>query len=244
MKKYKITVVGAGYVGMSLSVLLAQSHHVTLFDIDPEKVRLVSNNQSTVQDLEIDSFLANESLDLSATQDMDNAFIDKDFIVIQHGADHLKSLKRVDSKKLGNLIDRIISENKYSKIFLCTEDLNYLKIIKKRYKDKVIFLKNVYRSYNDDAFKKYPQNLHRYKLGRDILIESLLISKCKGFVYTNTNVSEFVKFLDKKKKINFFLIQNNFNSSNPYIAKWLWYYKNLFPQFLGGFKKTTYVKKN
>ena len=60
----------------------------------------------------------------------------------------------------------------------------------------------------------------------------------------SSNVSEFVKFLDKKKKINFFLIQNNFNSSNPYIAKWLWYYKNLFPQFLGGFKKTTYVKKN
>ena len=82
MKKYKITVVGAGYVGMSLSVLLAQSHHVTLFDIDPEKVRLVSNNQSTVQDLEIDSFLANQSLDLSATQNMDDAFIDKDFIVI------------------------------------------------------------------------------------------------------------------------------------------------------------------
>lgn len=82
MKKYKITVVGAGYVGMSLSVLLAQKHRVTLFDIDPEKVKLVSNNQSTIQDLEIDSFLANESLDLSATQDMDNAFIDKDFIVI------------------------------------------------------------------------------------------------------------------------------------------------------------------
>ena len=82
MKKYKITVVGAGYVGMSLSVLLAQKHRVTLFDIDPEKVELVSNNQSTIQDLEIDSFLANESLDLSATQDMDKAFIDKDFIVI------------------------------------------------------------------------------------------------------------------------------------------------------------------
>lgn len=82
MKKYKITVVGAGYVGMSLSVLLAQKHQVTLFDIDPEKVELVSNNQSTIQDLEIDSFLANESLDISATHDMDNAFIDKDFIVI------------------------------------------------------------------------------------------------------------------------------------------------------------------
>ena len=76
------------------------------------------------------------------------------------------------------------------------------------------------------------------------MIESLLISRCSGFIYTNTNVSEFVKFLDKKKKINYFLIKNNFNSSNAYVAKWLWYYKNIFPQFLGGFKKTTHVKKN
>ena len=67
-----------------------------------------------------------------------------------------------------NLIDKIVSENKYSKIFLCTEDLNYLNLMKKRYKSKLIFLRNVYRSYNDDAFKKYPQKLHRYKLGKDI----------------------------------------------------------------------------
>ena len=143
-----------------------------------------------------------------------------------------------------NLIEKILSENNYSNIFLCTEDLNYLNIIKNKFKNKVIFLKNVYRSYNDDAFKIYPKNLHRFKLGKDILIESLLISRCSGFIYTNTNVSEFVKFLDKKKKIKYFLIQNNFNSSNAYVAKWLWYYKNIFPQFLGGFKKTTHVKKN
>ena len=142
------------------------------------------------------------------------------------------------------IIDKILSENKYTKIFLCTEDLNYLNLIRNKYKNKVIFLKNVYRSYNDDAFKIYPKNFHRFKLGRDILIESLLISKCKGFLFTNTNVSEFVKFLDEKKKIDYYLIQNDFNSKNPYIAKWLWYYKNLFPKFLGGFKKTVYVKKN
>jgi hypothetical protein len=143
-----------------------------------------------------------------------------------------------------NLIKKILSENNYSKIFLCTEDLNYLDILKKKFENKVIFLKNVYRSYHDDAFKIYPRDLHRFKLGRDILIESLLISKCNGFVYTNTNVSEFVKFLDKKKKIKYFSIQNSFNTKNAYVAKWLWYYKNVFPGFLGGFKKTTYVKKN
>ena len=69
-----------------------------------------------------------------------------------------------------NLIEKILSENDYSNIFLCTEDLNYLNIIKNKFKNKVIFLKNVYRSYNDDAFKIYPKNLHRFKLGKDILM--------------------------------------------------------------------------
>ena len=143
-----------------------------------------------------------------------------------------------------NFIEKIMSENNYSNIFLCTEDLNYLDIIKKKFQNKVIYLKNVYRSYHDDAFKIYPENLHRFKLGKDILIESLLISKCDGFAYTNTNVSEFVKFLDKRKKINYFLIQNGFNSKNEYIAKWLWHYKNIFPKFLGGFESITHVKEN
>lgn len=143
-----------------------------------------------------------------------------------------------------NLIEKIMAKNNYSNIFLCTEDLNYLDIIKKKFKNKVIYLENVYRSYNDDAFKIYPEKLHRYKLGKNILIESLLISKCDGFLYTNTNVSEFVKFLDKGKKIKYFLIQNGFNSKNEYIAKWLWHYKNIFPKFLGGFKKIAYVKEN
>ena len=72
----------------------------------------------------------------------------------------------------------------------------------------------------------------------------MLISKCDGFVYSNTNVSEFVKFLDKKKRIEYLSIENDFNSQNEYIAKWLWHYKNIFPYFLGGFSSSVNVKKN
>jgi UDPglucose 6-dehydrogenase len=107
MKKYKITVVGAGYVGMSLSALLAQNNQVTLFDIDPEKVKLVSNNQSTIHDLEIDSFLANESLDLSATQDMNIAFIDKDFIVIATPTNYDEEQNSFDTSSVESTIKNI-----------------------------------------------------------------------------------------------------------------------------------------
>ncbi len=141
-----------------------------------------------------------------------------------------------------NLIEKLMSKYKFSKIFLCTEDLNYLDNIKKRFGKKIIYLKQSYRSYKDDAFKIYPRNNHRFKLGEEILIESLLISRCNSFAFTNSNVSEFVKFLDKNKKIKYFLIENGFNSSNEYIAKWYWYYKNIIPSVLGGFKDTTNVK--
>lgn len=142
-----------------------------------------------------------------------------------------------------NLLDEILKKKKYSKIFLCTEDQTYFDLIKKEFKDKVIFLNDSYKSLKDDAFEVYPRASHRYRLGRDILIEALLISKCNGFVYSNTNVSEFVKFLDKKKRIEYLSIENDFNSQNEYIAKWLWHYKNIFPYFLGGFKSSVNVKK-
>ena len=67
--KTKITVVGSGYVGMSLSVLLAQHNDVTVLDIDAERVEYINNKQSTVTDPEIELFLSEKSLSLTATLD-------------------------------------------------------------------------------------------------------------------------------------------------------------------------------
>ena len=141
MKKYKITVVGAGYVGMSLSVLLAQSHHVTLFDIDPEKVRLVSNNQSTVQDLEIDSFLANQSLDLSATQNMDDAFIDKDFIVIATPTNYDEEQSSFDTSSVELTIKNIsMINNSVTIIIKSTVPVGFTEKISSKYtNNRIIF---------------------------------------------------------------------------------------------------------
>ena len=80
-ERIKITVVGSGYVGMSLSVLLAQHNDVTVLDIDAERVGRINNKQSTVADTEIESFLAGKSLSLAATLDKRVAYQGASFII-------------------------------------------------------------------------------------------------------------------------------------------------------------------
>ena len=137
------------------------------------------------------------------------------------------------------IIDRskyLINKYKYNKIFLCTEEEEIFLALNKEFGDKICFISESYRSNKDDAFKKYPRKKHRFKLGKEILVESIILSKCQGFLYQNSNVSEFVKYLDNKNEIKYFFMKTAFNSSNEYIAKWLWYYKNQAPKFLGGFE--------
>lgn len=81
-KKIKITVVGSGYVGMSLSVLLAQYNDVTVLDIDEERVNRINNKQSTVLDVEIDEFLSKKQLHLSATLDKQSAYNGASFVIV------------------------------------------------------------------------------------------------------------------------------------------------------------------
>lgn len=81
-KNLKIAVAGTGYVGLSLAVLLAQHHQVTAVDIVPEKVELINNKKSPIQDDYIEKYLAEKELDLTATLDAKEAYSDVDFVII------------------------------------------------------------------------------------------------------------------------------------------------------------------
>ena len=81
-KKYHIAVAGTGYVGLSIATLLAQHNHVTAVDIIPEKVELINNKKSPIQDEYIEKYLAEKELDLTATLDGEAAYKDADFIII------------------------------------------------------------------------------------------------------------------------------------------------------------------
>lgn len=81
-EKLKITVAGTGYVGLSIATLLSQHHEVTAVDIVPEKVELINNKKSPIQDNYIEKYLAEKELNLTATLDAEAAYKDADFVVI------------------------------------------------------------------------------------------------------------------------------------------------------------------
>ena len=78
----KIAVAGTGYVGLSLATLLAQHNTVTAVDVVKEKVDLINNKKSPIQDDYIEKYLAEKKLDLTATLDGEKAYSDADFVVI------------------------------------------------------------------------------------------------------------------------------------------------------------------
>ena len=140
-------------------------------------------------------------------------------------------------KQIIDKTDKLMKKFKFDAIFLSTEEKGYLNIFKKKYNKKLYFIDS-YRSNYDDAFKNYPRNNHRYELGREILVETIILSKCDTFLHIDTNVSLFVNFFSKKKRPRFIVLKNGYNTSNEYLAKWLWYLKNIFPEKLGGFKSS------
>ena len=81
-KNLKIAVAGTGYVGLSIATLLAQHHKVYAVDIMPEKVYMINNKKSPIQDDYIEDYLANKELDLTATLDAEEAYTDADYVVI------------------------------------------------------------------------------------------------------------------------------------------------------------------
>ena len=81
-KDYKVAVAGTGYVGLSIATLLSQHHQVTAVDIIPEKVDLINNRKSPIQDDYIEKYLAEKELNLTATLDAKAAYSDADFVVI------------------------------------------------------------------------------------------------------------------------------------------------------------------
>ena len=95
MKKYKIAVAGTGYVGLSIATLLSQHHQVTAIDIVSEKVDMINNRKSPIQDDYIEKYLAEKELNLTATLDAKAAYVDADFVIIA-APTNVYSTNRID----------------------------------------------------------------------------------------------------------------------------------------------------
>ena len=110
-KDLKIAVAGTGYVGLSLAVLLAQHHQVTAVDIVPEKVELINNKKSPIQDDYIEKYLAEKELKLTATLDAKEAYSDADFVVIAAPTNYDSKKNFFDTSAVEAVIKLVIEYN-------------------------------------------------------------------------------------------------------------------------------------
>ena len=107
----KIAVAGTGYVGLSIATLLAQSHTVVAVDIIPEKVELINNRKSPIQDEYIEKYLAEKELDLTATLDAEAAYRDADIVVIAAPTNYDSAKNFFDTSAVESVIELVIKYN-------------------------------------------------------------------------------------------------------------------------------------
>ena len=106
-----ITVAGTGYVGLSIATLLAQHHNVTAVDIVPERVEMVNNKKSPIQDDYIEDYLAHKPLQLRATTDWENGYKDAEFVVIAAPTNYDSTKNFFDTSAVEDVIEKVLQVN-------------------------------------------------------------------------------------------------------------------------------------
>ena len=111
MEKRKIAVAGTGYVGLSIATLLSQKHQVTAVDIVPEKVEMINNRKSPIQDEYIEKYLTEKELNLTATLDAEAAYSDADFVVIAAPTNYDSRTQHFDTSAVEKVIGLVMRYN-------------------------------------------------------------------------------------------------------------------------------------
>ena len=141
VKQIKITIVGSGYVGMSLAVLLSQHNDVTVLDIDAARVDRINNKKSTVADNEIESFLAEKSLSLTATLDKQVAYQGASFIIVATPTDYDTATNCFDTASVDSVVEDALSLNQYALVVIkSTIPVGHTRSLQKKFEtERVIF---------------------------------------------------------------------------------------------------------
>ena len=166
-KDLKIAVAGTGYVGLSIATLLSQHHHVTAVDIVPEKVELINNRKSPIQDEYIEKYLAEKELDLTATLDAKEAYSDADFVVIAAPTNYDSKKNFFDTSAVEAVIKLVIEYNPEAiMVIKSTIPVGYTASVREKFHcDNIIFSPEFLRESKALYDNLYPS---RIMVGTDV----------------------------------------------------------------------------
>lgn len=137
----KIAVAGTGYVGLSMAVLLAQNNEVTAVDIVPEKVEMINNKKSPISDKEIEEFLAEKDLNLTAVTDGMEAYKNADFVIISTPTNYDSDKNYFDTSSVESVIEQVLSvKSDAIMVVKSTVPVGYTESVREKYEcDNIIF---------------------------------------------------------------------------------------------------------
>lgn len=175
----KIAVAGTGYVGLSIATLLAQHHEVTAVDIIEEKVNMINNKKSPIQDDEIEDFLSTKNLNLKATLDAKSAYKDAEFVVIAAPTNYDSKKNFFDTSAVENVIELVMSVNKDAiMVIKSTIPVGYTQSVREKYHtENIIFSPEFLRESKALYDNLYPS---RIIVGTD-MDNPYLVEKAKVF---------------------------------------------------------------
>jgi UDPglucose 6-dehydrogenase len=200
IKKIKITIVGSGYVGMSLSVLLAQCNDVAVLDVDVGRVEAINKKQSTIVDADIENFLSKKELSLTATLDKQVAYKDASFVVVATPTNYDPNTNYFDTSSVDSVVSDALELNSDAIVIIkSTIPVGHTRFLQEKHStDRIIFSPEFLREGHALKDNLYPSRiivgsqLERGKECADLLVKSAIKTNIKTLFMDSTE-AEAVK---------------------------------------------------